>query len=196
MRYLMLSALVFLSASIALPQTGTLLHSCESLDDAHLSLGGDREGSELHVTYAAEHVTEGVGGIMVIGHSPADADGNTYVAFDLVIEPTDFTEQCLLFDATTTTHDRSKALYVRGFDADGDCVLSWASWQGELQAQMRGFALSPGEGAGTIHWEDQRIESEDRSAVTRLRFITGTHEKGVDFTLIVDNVRVGEAVPK
>jgi len=192
MRPVAVSALIVLAAGGAYAQAGTLLHPCESLETAGVGMGRQLEETRLFVSHAAEHVTEGIGAVAIYGHAPADAAGNVYISIYLSIEPADFTDRALLFHAATSTPEQSKALYVRGYDADGDCVMSWSSWRGELAAASE-FRLVAGGDTGTLTWEPGRIGSPDRSEVVKLEFITGTGEKDVDFNLIVDNVRAGAA---
>lgn len=193
MRPVAVTALIVLAAGGAYAQAETLLHPCESLETAGVGLGRQLDETRLFVSHAAEHVTEGAGAVGIYGHAPADAAGNVYISIYLFIEPADLTERALLFHAATSTPEQSKALYVRGYDADGQCVMSWLSWRGELTATASEFRLVAGGDTGTLTWEPGRIENPDRSGVVRLEFITGTGEKDVDFNLVVDNVRAGAA---
>ncbi|MGI5819065.1 MAG: hypothetical protein ACOX9R_13330 [Armatimonadota bacterium] len=189
MRSLITIILACMTVCGASAQGGALLHSCESLDGVSLGMGRQLDESKLFVSHAAEHVTEGAGAVGAVSFSPEDATGNTYISLHLPIEPTDFTERALLFDATSSTPERSRALYVRGYDSRGSMVLSWMTWAGALDAEARSFRLTPGDDADGLSWEPGRIEAEDRSEVIRLEFITGTGERGVHFNLVVDNVR-------
>jgi hypothetical protein len=154
-------------------------------------MGSQAEATRLFVSHAAEHVTDGAGAIGCVGLAP-ETEGNFYVSIFLSIEPTDFTNQRLVFDAASSTPERSKAFYVRAYDEHGNIVMSWQSWSGALSAEAQEFSLTPPDDAGPLEWEPNRIEDQDRSHVTRLEFITGTGEKNVYFNATVDNVR---AVP-
>jgi len=168
----------------------TLIHGCETLDGVTVSRGEDREDTLLVIARAAEYVTEGAGSIRIGGHSPADATGSTYCAIDLKIAPTDFTGRTLVFDAGSTLPVETQTLYVRAFDEAGDCVLSWQSWSNPLTEQMKTLVLTPGEDSAGLKWEPKVAVGDDRSAVVRLRFFTGTRVPDADFNLYVDNIRV------
>jgi len=184
------AAIALLAATLccAHAQEATLLHSCEFLDGVSIGYSRQAEGTKLFVSFAADHVTEGAGAIGAVSLAP-DAPGNTYLSIYLPIEPIDFTDRALVFDAASSTPDRSRALYVRAYDERGNIVMSWQSWDGRLATEAQQFTLVPGEDSSGLKWEPQRIESEDRSAVVRLEFITGTGEDNVYFNLTVDNVR-------
>ncbi len=193
MRLATVAALIVLTAAWACAQAETLLHSCESLDGVKVGLGSQLEERKLFISYAAEHVTEGVGAIGLFGRSSEGATGNTYISIDVPIEPTDLTGRALVFDASSSTPELSRAFYVRAYDASGLCALSWNSWNGELTSEASEFRLVPGADFGTISWEPGRVEVDDHTAVVRLQFITGTSAKGVVFNLAVDNIRAADA---
>jgi len=178
----------FAAASSAQENT-TLLHGCETLDGVKVTTAADNPETLLVIARAAEYVTEGAGSIRISSRSPEDATGNSYVSFDLQIEPTDFTNRTLIFDAGTTMPETSGALYVRGYDEYGSCVLSWQNWAHPLEEGMKRFEAVP-EQSGQLKWEPQEIENDDHSAVVRLRFYTGTHEAGTEFAMYVDNIRI------
>lgn len=193
MRYAVLAIIVTLAAP-CMAQT-RLLHPCERLGGVSVDTGRRSSDTLLVIGRAAEWVTEGAGSIRISTTSPEDATGNSYVSFDMSIEPTDFTDCALLFDAATSTPEQSKALYVRGYDEYGSCVLSFKDWSGPLATQMKTFAVYPGRSSQGLTWEPHEIDSDDRSAVVKLRFYVGTHDPGVNFSLYVDNVRISRDGP-
>ncbi len=193
MRIPICMALFIAGAGWAFAQNEALLHSCESLEGVTMGTGRQLEEAKLFISYAAEHVTEGAGAIGACARSPEGATGNTYISIDIPIEQTDLTGRALVFDAATSTPDLSRALYVRAYDASGNCVLSWLSWDGELTSEAREYRLAPGEGFGTMKWEPGRVELDDHTQIVKLQFITGTGSKGVVFNFTVDNVRVADA---
>jgi hypothetical protein len=138
-------------------------------------------------------VTQGVAALGIVSRSPESATGNSYASVFLTIEPTDFTDRALVFDAASSTPDLSEALYVRGYDDNNDIVMSWQSWDGRLATTAQQFALTPGADSSGLVWEPNRIEDDDRSEVVRLEFITGAHDPGVIFNMTVDNIRVAPA---
>lgn len=172
-----------------LAQAGTMLHLCETLEGVRVGMGNQAEASKLFLSYAAEHVTEGVAAIGGVSFAP-DTPGNFYLSIYLPIEPTDFSDRALAFDAASSTPELSRALYVRGYNEAGNIVMSWNSWDGRLTTEAQTFTLTPGEDSAGLRWEPGRVASDDRSAVTRLEFITGTGAKDVYFNMTVDNVQV------
>jgi hypothetical protein len=189
MRLLITAVALCMAFASAHAQDATLLHPSETLEGASIAMGDQYEHSKLFISRAAEHVTQGAGAVGAVTRSPEDATGNVYISVYLPIEPTDFTERAIAFDAASSTPERSKALYVRGYDEFGSIVMSWQSWTGEMSSEATEFVLAPETDRQGLSWEPNRIQSEDRSAVTRLEFITGSGEKGVYFNMAVDNVR-------
>ena len=183
---------MFSVAACVHAQNGPMLHSCERLEGVSIGMGRQAEDSKLFLSHAAEHVMEGVAAIGGASFAP-DTPGNFYLSIYLPIEATDFTDAALVFDAATSTPEHSKALYVRAYDEYGNTVMSWQSWDGRLGPQAQQFTLTPGEDAAGLVWEPDRIENKDRSAVTRLEFITGTGDRDAYFNVTVDNVRVAPA---
>ncbi|MFO8079440.1 MAG: hypothetical protein R6V07_03945 [Armatimonadota bacterium] len=192
MRRFAVPLILSLALACAHAQPEALLHAAESLDGVSIGMGSGYDESKLFLSHAAEHVTEGAAAIGAVSRSPEDAQGNVYVSVFVPIEPTSFTDRALVFDGATSTPDRSQALYVRGYDESGRMVMSWMSWEGQLSAEVRQFRLVP-EVDGALRWEPGRIEADDRSAVTRIEFITGTGEKGVYFNVTIDNIRASIA---
>jgi hypothetical protein len=193
MRPIAVAALVCLTLGCASAQDAPVLRPCEDLLGASIGMGDGSEMSRLFLSHAAEHVTQGVAAIGIVSRSPESATGNSYASVFLTIEPTDFTDRALVFDAASSTPDLSEALYVRGYDDNNDIVMSWQSWDGRLATGAQQFALIPDMDSGGLVWEPNRIEDDDRSEVVRLEFITGAHDPGVVFNMTVDNIRVAPA---
>ncbi|MFP4249402.1 MAG: hypothetical protein ACLFU7_07065 [Armatimonadota bacterium] len=193
MRWVAVLLILSLAAACAHAQTGALLHAAESLDGVSLAMGAGYDESRLFLSHAAEHVAEGAAAIGAVSRAPEDATGSTYVSFMVNIEPTDFTEQALVFDAASSTPGQSKGFYVRGYNEAGAMVLSWMTWSAELPEEVATIHLTPGADGDGLAWEPGRIESDDHSAVTRLEFIVGTREPGAHFNLIIDSIRASIA---
>jgi hypothetical protein len=193
MRWLAVSVIISLALPCASAQAEALLHAAESLDGVSIGMGSGYDESEFFLSHAAEHVTEGVAAIGAVSRAPEDATGSTYVSFMVSIEPTDFTEQSLVFDAASSTPGQSKGFYVRGYNEAGRIVLSWMTWSAKLPEEAATVHLTPGADGDGLAWEPGRVESEDHSAVTRLEFIVGTREPGAHFNLIIDSIRASIA---
>jgi outer membrane protein assembly factor BamB len=162
------------------------LHSCDALEGLSLDLGKNWERSGIEIVADA-------GAVRLYGTSPAGHEGNSYLSARVAIPSTDFDGQALVFDASTSTPAEAQALYVRGFDAEGNCVMSWTSWSGQLRASKKTYTLHTGLPSGGLAWESEKVESDDRSAVTSLVFYVGTHNAGVEFDMVLDNIRVEES---
>ncbi|MBU0609146.1 MAG: hypothetical protein KKI08_14770, partial [Armatimonadetes bacterium] len=93
-------------------------------------------------------------------------------------------------EAATSDPKLTQALYVRGYDAKGQPVLSWLNWSGPLKSEKATFELTPGLSLGPLQWEPGYLKSDDRSAVVKWEFYVGAHDPGVPFDLYLDNVRV------
>ncbi len=161
----------------------------EDLEGVTLNWGKGREGTKLEINTDPAYLSEGKGSLHVSSVSPQDATGNTYVSVDIRIDAVDMNQRALVFDAWTSQPRHSEALYVRGYDAADNCVLSWGSWGGLLQVDKTTFELFPGVSRGGLRWETKELKSDDISAVVKLRFFTGAHDAGVAFDMYLDNVQ-------
>lgn len=172
----------------------TMLNPCETTEGMTIDTGADWPGTTLEVNTDPRYITEGAASVRLSGTSPADATGNSYLCLALPIPPTDFTDGVTLrLDAATSTPDQSEALYVRGYNAAGECVLSWASWSGLLTDRMQTFELHPGMSYAGMAWEADAVEGREPRGVVKLRIYTGTHNAGQAFDIFVDNVRTGRS---
>jgi len=188
-RYLIMLALAAVVVPCLAQQAGGL-HSCDTVEALSLDLGKNWDRSGIEVVTEPGFEVEGAGALRLYGTSPAGHEGNSYLSTRVAIPATDFRGQALVFDAATSTPAESQALYVRGFDAESNCVLSWTSWSGQLRAEAQTWTLHPGLPSGGLAWESEYVKSDDRSAVTELVFFVGTHNAGVEFDMVLDNIRL------
>ena len=184
-------AFLLLSTLGALAQEAepVLLHGCESLEGVVLVDGARFPQANLEVNTDAAYISQGEGSLHLSAVSPGNATGNSYLSVELSIPPTDMTKQALIFDAWSSEPEKSRALYVRGFDAEGACVLSWASWNSPVGGEKVTVDLFPGRASQGLGWEPDVVKGASRAAVTRLRFFTGTHDPDTPFDLYLDNIR-------
>ena len=166
-----------------------LLFDCDTLEGVSISGGKDWPDTKLQLNADAAYLSQGAASLHLSGVSPADATGNSYLNIDIDLGGADLTGRAMLFDAWTGQPENTQALYVRAYDAEGTCVLSYLNWSGPLGAGgkatfelVRGFS-------GKLAWEPKMVEGDDLSAVARLRFHIGTHGKGVPFDVYLDNLR-------
>lgn len=179
-----------LMTSLAFAQTPTLINGFETLAGVTVMQSKDLPTTKLTITTEAEQITEGKGALHLAATSPTPATGNTYASVVVTTPPVDMRGKALQFDAWTTLPATTGALYVRGYDKQGQPVLSWMSWANPLQAGKQTFELVPGVSLGALSWEPGFIKSTDHSAVVRWEFYIGTSQPGVDYDLYLDNMRV------
>jgi len=185
-----------LATGAAVPQEEremTVLVSCDSLDGATVTGGADWPDTRLELSTDPQYMSEGAAGIHLSGVSPADATGNSYLSIDIELGGVDLTRKAVIFDAWTGEPENTQALYVRAYNAADECVLSYLNWSGPFGdgskttvELVRGFS-------DVLAWEQKMVESDDLTAVARLRFYIGTHGKGVPFDFYLDNIRIAES---
>ncbi len=170
-----------------------LVQSCDRLDGVTVSSGADWPETRLELNTDPAWKSEGDASIHLSGVSPADAAGNSYLSIDVPVGDVDLTGKAIIFDAWTSQPENTRALYVRGYNAAGECVLSYLNWSGPLAdgsrktiELMRGFSQ-------LLAWEQKMVETDDTTSVTMLRFYIGTSGKGVPFDLYLDNIRIAES---
>ncbi|MGI5817597.1 MAG: FG-GAP-like repeat-containing protein [Armatimonadota bacterium] len=195
MRALLVFALIAVTVPCIAAQP-VLLNPCDTPDAFSVDSGSNWQHSGVEIVTDPALVTEGDGALRLYGTSPEDRQGNSYLSVRVAIEPTDFSGMALTFDAATTTPSESRALYVRGFDGAGICVLSWSSWSGQLASEMQTWTLHPGLPGDGLEWEPDSVKSDDRSAVTELVFFVGTSNAGAEFDMVLDNIRVEESTKR
>ncbi|MFW5868266.1 MAG: hypothetical protein ACOCX2_10645, partial [Armatimonadota bacterium] len=188
-------ALVLLGATLAAAQVGEtrVLFDCDSLDDVSIMDGEGMEATELALNTDEQFVSEGDASIHLSSVSPENATGSTYLSIAIDIEPTNLEGQALLFDAWTDLPEDTKALYLRAYNAEGECVLSFFNWGGPIDEEKTTVTLIRGFG-DVLSWEPGMVESDDISQVTRLRLWVGTRAQGAPFGFYLDNIRVGESL--
>ena len=174
---------------VALVTGATVIHSCDGLAGVAVVDGAKLPQTQLELNTDPARLSEGGASLHVRSVSPP-RDKAVYLSIDLALDPVDLRDKALVFDAWTTDPGITRALYVRGYDADGRCALSWMSWEGLLRETKTEFSLVPEETAAGVKWEPYKITAPDRSAVSRLRFYVGTQSGSEPFDLFLDNVRV------
>ncbi|MGI5816631.1 MAG: PQQ-binding-like beta-propeller repeat protein [Armatimonadota bacterium] len=169
-----------------------VLFDCDTLDGVSVMDGQNWPETELVLNTDERFISEGDASIHLSGVSPATATGNSYLSLAIEIEPTDLEGQALQFDVWTDLPETTRALYLRAYNATGECVLSHMSWGGPISEEMTTVTILRGFG-DVLSWEPHMVESDDLSEVTRLRFWIGTPGAGDPFGFYLDNIRVGES---
>ena len=183
------AGLLVLSFAGAQPRTQAL-STCDALTGWAVGNAAKAPETKLEISADARFIAEGKGALYASTVSPKDATGNSYLSVILTTPPVDMTGQALLFEAATTDPKVTQALYVRGYDAKGNTVLSWLSWAGPLKGDKTTFELAPGVSLGPLQWEPGVIKSDDRRAIVKWEFYVGAHDPGVPFDLYLDNLRL------
>ncbi|MBT3379074.1 MAG: PQQ-binding-like beta-propeller repeat protein [Lentisphaerae bacterium] len=165
----------------------------EDLTGVRVKAERNCEDARLETNTDPGYVSEGRGSLFLAGRSRTPRTGNTYVSAVIDVPPVDLSNQALLLDAWTSEPKHTGALYVRGYDPDDRCVVSWSSWSSPLRETRTRFELFPALSTGTLAWRPKEIASEDRSNVVRLRVWTGTAKGGVSFNMYLDNVRAAHS---
>lgn len=170
-----------------------LVHGCNDLSGVSVAQSSSVPATKLEMAQDRKYVSEGSGCWHLSSVSPRDAQGNTYLSLVVTTASMDMRGKSLQFEAATSTPDETKALYVRGYNAGGQPVLSWMSWAGPLQAAVQTFELTPGVSDNLMGWEPGYLKSDDRSAVVRWEFYVGTAKPGAAYDLYLDNLRVTDS---
>lgn len=105
----------------------------------------------------------------------------------------DLAGRTLRFTAETSTPELTKAFYVRGYNAKGECTLSYMSWQGLLGKAPKEFILVPGQNSEGLVWEKAVAKAAGDPKLATLEFYIGTRgNAGKTFDGKIGNIRVGE----
>jgi len=187
-----LSLTVALSAAAQDVENADLLFDCDTLDAVTVSGGADWPDTVLELSADEQFVSQGEASIHLSGVSPEDAAGNSYLSIDIDLGGVDMTRKAILFDVWTGRPENTQALYVRAYNAQDECVLSFLNWSGPMGAERTTITLVRGFG-NILAWEPKMVESDDLSSVQRLRFYIGTHGKGVPFDFYLDNILIADS---
>lgn len=161
---------------------------CDAETLQGVSIGLNPPDTVLELNADAAYVSQGKKSLHLAGKRPVGAKGSTYLAIDIALEGLDMRGLALAFDAWTDTPEATQALYVRGYDATGKCVASWASWKVAWKGKTS-FELIPKLSLGQLAWEAEEIKSPDLSRIAKLRFYIGSRKDGADFGIYLDNIR-------
>lgn len=162
----------------------------ETTDGLTTGYGSTSDGVQLSLNEAPEYLSEGKASVRLSARSREDAEGNHYASLIVPVPALDCAGKMVVFDAWTSLPETTRALYVRAFDAEGKCVLSWLSWAGPLAASAtHHFELQPALSLHGMSWEQKMVTAAGQPA-SRLEFIIGTGEKGAEYDLYLDNLCV------
>ena len=157
---------------------------------------GKGEAPVLTIEQGEGRTTDGDGSLLVTAKSVV-AEGSQYVSFDVKLpEPVDLTGRRLFLDARTDHPGNTSAFYFRAFNA-GESKACWSfqSWGKLLGEEWKTYRFQHGLCTEGLGWEPGVVEDRQATAVDRLQFIFGTRENEVEVSLMLDNLRLGDAVP-
>ncbi|MCK5805061.1 MAG: hypothetical protein KAI66_19665, partial [Lentisphaeria bacterium] len=174
---------------IEIPAEPVLLFTGEDLAGVRIKIEKNCDDTRLETNTDPSYVSEGKGSLFLAGKSRTPRRGNTYASAAIDIQPVDLSKRILVLDAWTSEPKQTGAFYVRGYDAQDQCVVSWSSWSVPLRKTRTRFELFPGFSGEGLDWAQNDIQSEDRSKVVKLRVWTGTAKAGAAFNVYLDNVR-------
>ncbi|MBT3286283.1 MAG: PQQ-binding-like beta-propeller repeat protein [Victivallales bacterium] len=140
---------------------------------------------------APADTTDGDGAIRIAATTLV-RKGSHYTSFWLdLAQPVDLREKRVLFDAKSSC-PATKALYVRFYN-EGEKEPAWSfhSWNGQLKAEWRTFALQEALCMDGLAWEAKVVAERKASKIARIEFIIGTRDTEVEMDGFVDNLRVG-----
>ena len=118
-----------------------------------------------------------------------------YIAFRVPVTG-DFKARGIGFSAKSLAPGQTPAFYLRGYDKQNKCILSWKNWSSVLPQNAKEFVLNPGEGADGFIWEPDMIKGEG-SELASLEFIVGSRSAaGTLFGAEFSNIRICDAVKR
>ncbi|MBU0610268.1 MAG: hypothetical protein KKI08_20455, partial [Armatimonadetes bacterium] len=127
-------ALLWLALAAAQPAP-QVLNACDSVEGWSVNLAAKAPETKLEISTDARFISEGKGCLHVATVSPKGAQGNSYLSIVLTTPPVNMNGKALAFEAATSDPKLTQALYVRGYDAKGQPVLSWLNWSGPLKSE-------------------------------------------------------------
>jgi len=190
-RYLTACSLL---AAFALPGTSAQDQAVwrfgfESTEGLTTGWGQSTGNIALSLNQDPAHVSEGQASVRLSGRT-GDGRNNRYLAIEVPVPEVDLTGRMLTFSAWTSLPEATRALYVRAYDKDGQCVVSWLSWSGILGTNLtHSFGLQPGISMNGLGWEPSMVTAEGRP-VTRLEFIIGTGQDNAEYDLFLDDLAI------
>ena len=120
-------------------------------------------------------------------------DGVEYISFRVPLTG-DVKGKAIGFSARTTTPGKTPAFYLRGYDKQNKCVLSWKNWASVLGEKAQTFVLNAGVSVESFQWENNMIKAEG-TELACLEFIIGSRSPadtlfGAEFS----DIRICDAV--
>ncbi|MBR2642135.1 MAG: hypothetical protein IKD46_03310 [Lentisphaeria bacterium] len=88
----------------------------------------------------------------------------------------DLSKEALRFDISSSTPEKSRALYIRCFDAQNKCVASWKTWSSPATAKTATVILAAEHNSHGLEWEPEMVKSASKT-FTKIEFIIGHRGK-------------------
>ena len=103
-------------------------------------------------------------------------DGEKVVYFEAdfpLRAPIDIADKALVFSAWSSTPKECGAVYVRGYNKRGECILSYMNWSTPLDSAPRQFMLELGRDSMNFKWEPDMVKHSGDTTLAQLRFYIG-----------------------
>ena len=107
----------------------------------------------------------------------------------------DLAKQAIKFSISSTTAEKTRALYVRCYDRQNKCVASWKTWTAPISGKPQVLTFAAGHNSHGLEWEAPMVQSAG-TVFAKIEFIIG--HRGVAGTVYdarISNITMG-AIPK
>ena len=193
-----LAFLAALSSGQAAPASKPprLIAALDTTEGVKLRPWSSNVQAELEVVTDPALVTQGKAALCIKARSGEPIPGRSasrYVSITLAVPAFSMRDRMMMVDVASRTPEHTRAFYVRLRDPKGREVGSWSSWRLQASAKPKTIRLQQGTNLDGLAYEVKRVKALDAPVAT-IEIITGTRDKNVAFDLIVDNVRLSEAM--
>ena len=184
-------------ACTAAAEQPRLIAPLDSDEGVKLRAWSSNVKAELKIITDAALVSQGDASLCIDAHSGdpiPGRSGSQYVSVTITVKPLSMRERMLMIDVTSRTPKHTRAFYMRLRDSKGREIGSWSSWSLRAEiGKLKTIRFQQGSNLDGMRYEKTRVEAPD-APVKTIEIITGTRDPNVPFDLILDNVRLGEAM--
>ena len=151
------------------------------------------EGQQIQTTWNSPAVAAVQDGTYTIA-AVLPKDTVHYAGFKINMTG-DLAKQAIKFSISSTTAEKTRALYVRCYDQQNKCVASWKTWTAPISGKPQVLTFAAGHNRHGLEWEAHMVQSAG-TVFAKIEFIIG--HKGVAGTVYdarISNITMG-AIPK